>query len=154
MAAHSAVPPPDASVVARPNAPLLEATDVDFAFGRNKVLEGVSLHVDPGSFVALVGPNGSGKSTLLRVLLGSLSPSAGSVRLFGESPDRVGERWRLGYVPQRPVLASEVPATVQEIVMAGRLARRGWWRPLSRRTARPSTTRSSRSAWKSWDGGR
>src|SRR4029453_15002148 len=35
-----------------------------------------------------------------------------------------------GYVPQRPVLDSEVPATVEEIVTTGRLARRGWWRPL------------------------
>jgi zinc transport system ATP-binding protein len=35
-------------------------------------------------------------------------------------------------VPQRPVLESEVPATVQEIVYAGLLARRGWWRPLRR----------------------
>jgi zinc transport system ATP-binding protein len=35
-------------------------------------------------------------------------------------------------VPQRPVLDSEVPATVEEIVTAGRLARRGWWRPLHR----------------------
>jgi zinc transport system ATP-binding protein len=35
-------------------------------------------------------------------------------------------------VPQRPILASEVPATVEEIVAAGRLSRRGWWRPLTR----------------------
>jgi zinc transport system ATP-binding protein len=132
LAARSVAPPSDATVAAVSTSPLLEATDVDFAFGRHQVLESVSIHVDPGSFVALVGPNGSGKSTLLRVLLGSLTPSGGTVRLFGESPRRVGDRWRLGYVPQRPVLASEVPATVQEIVMAGRLARRGWWRPLTR----------------------
>jgi zinc transport system ATP-binding protein len=35
-------------------------------------------------------------------------------------------------VPQRPVLSSEVPATVEEVVAAGRLARRGWWRPFGR----------------------
>jgi zinc transport system ATP-binding protein len=94
------------------------------------VLEDVSLRVDPGEFVALVGPNGSGKTTLLRLLLGSLTPVAGSTRLFGEAPDRVEDRWRLGYVPQRPVLASEVPSTVGEIVAAGRLSRSGWWRRL------------------------
>ena len=110
--------------------PLLEASGVSFAYGRNPVLEDVSLSVGPGEFVALVGPNGSGKSTLLRVLLGRLAPSAGSVRLFGAPPDRIKERWRLGYVPQRPLLASEVPATVREIVATGRLSRRGWWRPL------------------------
>jgi zinc transport system ATP-binding protein len=109
---------------------LLEASGVSFAYGRSAVLEDVSLSVDPGEFVALVGPNGSGKSTLLRVLLGRLEPSAGAVRLFGAPPDRIEDRGRLGYVPQRPVLASEVPATVREIVATGRLSRRGWWRPL------------------------
>jgi zinc transport system ATP-binding protein len=112
---------------------LLRAESVSFAYGRASVLEDVDLEVRAGEFVALVGPNGSGKSTLLRVLLGSLEPSAGSVRLLGESPARLADRWRIGYVPQRPVLDSEVPATVEEIVAAGRLARRGWWRPLGQR---------------------
>jgi zinc transport system ATP-binding protein len=111
---------------------LLEARDLSFSYGRNQVLDRVNLSVGPGEFVALVGPNGSGKSTLLRVILGSLAPSEGSVRLLGEAPDRLSERWRLGYVPQRPVLSSEVPATVAEIVAAGRLSRSGWWRPLRR----------------------
>jgi zinc transport system ATP-binding protein len=75
-----------------------------------------------------VGPNGSGKSTLLKVLLGLLEPTDGSVRLFGEAPTRFRERSRLGYVPQRPALVSEVPATVQEVVAAGRMSPRGWWR--------------------------
>jgi zinc transport system ATP-binding protein len=111
--------------------PLLEASGVTFGYNRTPVLEDVSLTVDPGEFVALVGPNGSGKSTLLKVLLGVLAPQAGSVRLFGSSPEDFHERWRLGYVPQRPTLASEVPATVEEIVGAGRLKQRGWWRPPS-----------------------
>jgi zinc transport system ATP-binding protein len=123
-----AVPEVLAPTAAEP--PLLEARGVSFAYGRDLVLHDLDLSVRPGEFVALVGPNGSGKSTLLKLLLGSLVPSAGEVRLFGESPRRVGARWRLGYVPQRPVLGSEVPATVEEIVATGRLARRGWWRPL------------------------
>jgi zinc transport system ATP-binding protein len=110
---------------------LLHADGVRFAYGRSSVLEDVSLDVAPGEFVALVGPNGSGKSTLLKVLLGSLTPGGGTVRLFGEDPAAFRDRGRLGYVPQRPSLASEVPATVAEIVAAGRLSRRGWWRPLS-----------------------
>jgi zinc transport system ATP-binding protein len=109
---------------------LLEAGGVSFSYGRTRILEDVDLAVRAGEFVALVGPNGSGKSTLLKVLLGSLAPAAGSVRLLGEAPSRLLERGRIGYVPQRPVLDSEVPATVEEIVAAGRLARRGWWRPL------------------------
>ena len=110
--------------------PLLEATGVTFAYGADPVLDGVDLRIGPGEFVALVGPNGSGKSTLLRVLLGRLPAAAGDVRLFGSSPERLGDRWRLGYVPQRPALAGDLPATVEEVVAAGRLARGGWWRRL------------------------
>jgi zinc transport system ATP-binding protein len=122
---------PDRVVTAAPaDVPLLQASGVSFAYGRTPVLDHVDLRVSSGEFVALVGPNGSGKSTLVKLLLGSLSPSEGDVRLFGEPPRDVQDRWRLGYVPQRPVLGSEVPATVEEIVATGRLARRGWWRPL------------------------
>jgi zinc transport system ATP-binding protein len=112
----------------RPGEPLVEARDVTFAYGKTAVLTGVNLAVEPGEFVALVGPNASGKSTLLRVLLGALEPRSGSVSLFGAPPAAFSERWRVGYVPQRPSLSSEVPATVEEIVSAGRLQRRGWWR--------------------------
>jgi zinc transport system ATP-binding protein len=110
--------------------PLVEARGVSFAYDTSSVVEDVDLTVGSGEFVALVGPNGSGKSTLLRLLLGALRPSAGTVRLFGRAPEEVVDRWRVGYVPQRPSLAPDVPASVREIVEAGRLARRGWWRRL------------------------
>jgi zinc transport system ATP-binding protein len=109
---------------------LVEARGVSYAYGSTPVVEDVDLDVRRGQFVALVGPNGSGKSTLLRVLLGALRPARGSVRLLGRPASEVNDRWRIGYVPQRPTLAPDVPATVREIVMTGRLARRGWWRPL------------------------
>ena len=126
------IPIPTIELRSQPESgPLLEAERIGFGYNRTPVIEDVSLTVNPGEFVALVGPNGSGKSTLLKVLLGVFAPQAGSVRLFGRSPEDFQERWRLGYVPQRPTLASEVPATVEEIVAAGRLKRRGWWRPSS-----------------------
>jgi zinc transport system ATP-binding protein len=113
------------------NGSLVRAEGVSFSFGPIVVIEDVDLTVGRGEFVALVGPNGSGKTTLLRLLLGALSPIRGEVRLFGVSPGDVADRWRIGYVPQRPSLAPDVPATVREIVTAGRLARRGWLRRLS-----------------------
>jgi zinc transport system ATP-binding protein len=109
-------------------AALVEAEGVTFGYGREPVLLDVSLAVRPGEFVAVVGPNGSGKSTLLKVLLGALEPARGDVRLFGRPPEDRADGRRVGYVPQRPSLLSEVPATVEEIVAAGRLRHRGWWR--------------------------
>lgn len=111
---------------------MLSAERVTFGYGKETVLRDVDLSVSAGEFVALVGPNGSGKSTLLRLVLGALEPWTGTVSLLGDRPDRVRDRGRLGYVPQRPSLASEVPATVHEIVSAGRLAEGRWWRPFGR----------------------
>jgi zinc transport system ATP-binding protein len=107
---------------------VIAAEGVSFAYGASTVLEGVDLRVRAGEFVALVGPNGSGKSTLVRIVVGLLTPDRGDVRLFGDPPRRLTTRARLGYVPQRHVLAGALPATVTEVVAAGRLARRGWWR--------------------------
>lgn len=114
------------------NASTLEAENVSFSYGIEAVLDGVSLSIGPEEFVAVVGPNGSGKSTLLRVLLGLLRPDAGKVLLFGEDPRRLRERWRVGYVSQRPSVQDDLPATVEEVVSTGRLARKGWWRWPSR----------------------
>lgn len=114
-----------------PGEPVLEAEGIRFSYNAEPVLQDVSLTLRRREFVALVGPNGSGKSTLLRVLLGLLRPEAGKVLLLGEEPGRLEQRWRVGYVPQRPALARDLPATVEEIVAAGRLARRGWWRRLT-----------------------
>ena len=83
-----------------------------------------------GEFAALAGPNGSGKSTLLRVLLGLAPPNAGTVQTFGVAPGSLRDRWRVGYVPQRSRIGTELPATVEEVVATGRLARLGWWRRL------------------------
>ena len=111
--------------------PLLRAEGVSFAYGGDPVLDGVDLTVDAGEFAALVGPNGAGKSTLLRIALGLLAPQAGTVELFGQRPRQLRDRWRLGYVPQRPRFAPDLPATVEEVVAAGCLTRRGWRRGLT-----------------------
>lgn len=111
-----------------PAPPALCAEGVSFSYDRDPVVTDVDLTVAAGEFVALAGPNGSGKSTLLHLLLGLLTPAAGTVRCFGSDPRHVPDRWRVGYVPQRRLLAPDLPATVEEVVAAGRLARRGWWR--------------------------
>ncbi|GAC1454514.1 MAG: ABC transporter ATP-binding protein [Ktedonobacterales bacterium] len=87
--------------------PVLELRGVtkDFRDGSGgivRAVEGVSLRVTRGEFVALVGPSGSGKSTLLSIVAGLESPTAGDVALEGDpSARRLG---RVGYMPQRDLL--------------------------------------------------
>ena len=64
---------------------LLELVNVHAGYDRREVIRGVSLVVRPGEIVAMIGPNGAGKSTLLKTIFGFLTPSAGEVRLTGES---------------------------------------------------------------------
>jgi ABC-2 type transport system ATP-binding protein len=66
---------------------------------RVRALDGVTLHVPPGTAVGLVGPNGAGKSTLIRLLLGYLNPTAGGVQVGGMLPRDYAERRGVAYVP-------------------------------------------------------
>ncbi len=77
--------------------------DVAIAFGKKKVLQGVSFDVAPGETVALMGPNGAGKTTLLRCILGLLW-YRGSIAIDGSDVRKQGvaARSKLGYVPQVP----------------------------------------------------
>jgi zinc transport system ATP-binding protein len=112
----------------------VELRDVSFAYAAAPpVLEHVSLSVEAGEFVAIAGPNGGGKTTLVRLLLGLERPSAGSADLFGEPAHRFSGRAALGYLAQRSTLGTTAPATVREVVSAGRLAAGGLLGPLRRR---------------------
>lgn len=108
------------------NESLVQVCGVSHAYAYEAVLADVDLSIGAGEFVALVGPNGSGKSTLLRIIVGLLTPVAGTARLFGDDPTRLRARGRLGFVPQRPSLGQGVHATVHDIVASGRLTRRPW----------------------------
>ena len=101
----------------------LRFEDVDFAYPHGApVLRGVDLEVREGEFLAIAGPNGGGKTTLLRLALGLEHPARGSVELFGVPPEKFHERARLGYLAQRAQLGVQAPATVREVVAAGRSA--------------------------------
>lgn len=91
------------------------------------VLSDVDLDVGEGELVALLGANGSGKSTLVRAAVGLVPLNTGRVELFDTPLARFRDRRRLGYVPQHTRAAAGVPATVQEIVMSGRLTHRPWF---------------------------
>ena len=73
---------------------------------RVDAIKDISLHIEEGTFVALVGHNGSGKSTLAKLLNGLLLPTSGDVKIFGNStpdPDKIYDiRKSVGMVFQNP----------------------------------------------------
>lgn len=110
----------------------LGVRDLTVVRGGRPVLRRVDLTVRTGELVTVLGGNGSGKSTLVRAALGLVPTASGRVELLGTALPRFREWVRIGYVPQRSTAASGVPATVREVVAAGRLARRRLLRPLGR----------------------
>jgi branched-chain amino acid transport system permease protein len=65
--------------------PLLQASAVSRAFGGVLAVDAVDLTIPGGGIVGLIGPNGAGKTTLLNMLSGTISPSAGTIRVSGQS---------------------------------------------------------------------
>jgi phospholipid/cholesterol/gamma-HCH transport system ATP-binding protein len=62
-----------------PTSHVAELRDVQMQFDEKKVLDGVSLQVNPLDRLVIMGQSGSGKSTILRLILGILQPNAGSI---------------------------------------------------------------------------
>jgi zinc transport system ATP-binding protein len=99
---------------------------VSFAYTGHLAIEGVTLHVKQGTKLGIVGPNGSGKTTLLKLMLGSLIPDSGEVRVLGLSPQDACARGDLvGYVPQRHLLDWSFPVSVRHVVEMGLAGKRG-----------------------------
>ena len=77
---------------------VIEFDRATIEIGGRSVLVDTSLTIKQGEFVGVLGPNGAGKTTLMRAILGLLPPSAGTIRVFGDAPQR-GNR-DIGYLPQ------------------------------------------------------
>jgi phospholipid/cholesterol/gamma-HCH transport system ATP-binding protein len=91
-------------------APVVAIEDLRKAYGSNKVLDGISLHVSRGETLAVLGRSGTGKSVLLRIIIGLETPDSGSIRIHGQditglAMDRMGEiRMKMGFLFQHAAL--------------------------------------------------
>ena len=89
-------------------------TDVSKRYGANVALDGVSLGIGRGQVTALLGPNGAGKSTTVALLLGLAGADEGRVELFGQSPQVLAARRRIGVMLQSAGLVETL--RVRELV--------------------------------------
>lgn len=107
------------------NTSLLTADRVTLSAGGRRLLDTVSLRLQPGELHVLLGANGAGKSCLLRLLAGDRRPDSGEVRL----DDRPLPRWPPRELARRRAVLPQGEAlrfgfTVREVVSLGRIAAR------------------------------
>ena len=82
-----------------------------------KALDDISFGIAEGDFLGIIGPNGAGKSTLFRCMLGLHTEYDGTIRFFGQNiKDSKKHLSQIGFVPQKPVIDKNFPATVREII--------------------------------------
>ena len=100
--------------------PALSVRDLRVEIDGRELVDGVSLAVDPGEWLAIIGPNGAGKSTLLRAIVGAVG-SQGQVALDGTATGDLSPRdraRRVAWVPQVPLIPPGM--RVLDYVLLGR----------------------------------
>lgn len=65
------------------SSPVLQATNLSKRFGDFTAVDGISFSIGPGEILGLLGPNGAGKTTTIQMLLGLVTPTTGSIQMFG-----------------------------------------------------------------------
>jgi ABC-2 type transport system ATP-binding protein len=101
--------------------PAMQVRDIVKSYGRRHALEGVTLAVRPGEFVALLGPNGAGKTTLFQLLSGLFMPDSGQIEVMGHDMrrDPVPALASLGIVFQQTTLDPELSVAANLLFHAG-----------------------------------
>lgn len=97
-----------------PSATALAASHLQKSYGRRRVVDDVSLHVEQSEVVGLLGANGAGKTTTFYMIIGLERPDRGAVRLaerdITKLPMYLRARLGLGYLPQEPSIFRKMTA--------------------------------------------
>jgi len=102
--------------------------DLSVAIKGKEILKNINFTLEEGIFLGIVGPNGGGKTTLVRAVLGLLTPTKGTIKIFGKSPMSLIGRNFFGYMPQHHNIDPNFPARAIDIVLMGRYRFSGFLR--------------------------
>lgn len=105
--------------------PAMEVRDLHFAYGKNKVLRGVSLKIEEGEITTIMGANGCGKSTLFALMTNELYPRKGRIFLKGKNIHNLSLKEfarRVAIVQQYNSASDDI--TVESLVAYGRTPHR------------------------------
>lgn len=97
--------------------PLIKLRDVGLHRDGRTILSDLNLDINRGDFIAITGPNGGGKTTLLRIILRLLKPTSGKVEYLANPT--------IGYLPQKNMIDSHFPITVEQVISYGLLGKQG-----------------------------
>ena len=113
-------PQPAVAVAAGLAANLLATDQLVKAYRQRKVVNGISIFVNPGEVVGLLGPNGAGKTTTFNIIVGVVKPDEGEVRFEGRDitamPMHRRARLGIGYLTQEPSVFRKL--TVAQNILA------------------------------------
>jgi lipopolysaccharide export system ATP-binding protein len=113
-----------------PSEAALAASQLQKTYGKRRVVDDVTLHVEPGEVVGLLGANGAGKTTTFYMMIGLERPDRGIVRLgkrdLTKLPMYLRARLGLGYLPQEPSVFRKMTAAqnILAVLETMRLRRR------------------------------
>lgn len=88
--------------------PIIEFHNVSKKFGNKLPINNISFTVKKNNITTLIGPNGAGKTTIVRLMLGLEKPTSGEII--------IDPRLKIGYVPQKFNLSSDLPITVKKFL--------------------------------------
>ena len=89
---------------------LVEMREVQKRFGKQQVLQHIDLALEPGVITGLLGPSGSGKTTIVNLIVGSITPTAGTLSVLGEKGIPRSARKEMGFMPQSEALYNDLTA--------------------------------------------
>ena len=93
---------------------MITLKNVTFKYKNEIILDNINLEIEKNDYIAIIGPNGGGKTTLIKLILSLLKPTSGEIILNTK---------KIGYVPQYTNFSLDIPITILDVVLQGRLSK-------------------------------